>query len=61
MISAPIIEPRMLPSPPFKLPPPITTAAMMSNSDPAATVGSPWRKRDICITPASPNNNPASP
>ena len=39
MMRAPIIEPRMLPTPPFKLAPPITTAAMMSSSSPIATVG----------------------
>ena len=36
-----MIEPAMLPSPPLRLPPPITTAAMMSRSAPLATVGSP--------------------
>ena len=59
-MSAPIIEPVMLPSPPLRLPPPMTTAAMMSSSDPAATVGSPYRRRDICNTPASPKSSPAS-
>ena len=60
MMSAPTTEPNTLPSPPSRLPPPITTAAITSSSVPIATVGSPWRSRDSCITPASPKNRPAA-
>ena len=61
MISAPTTEPNTLPSPPCRLPPPITTAAMTSSSVPIATVGSPCRRRESCITPAKPNRSPAAP
>ena len=60
MISAPIIEPRMLPVPPFRLAPPMTTAAMISSSNPMAMVRSPWVSRDNCKIPARPKNKPAS-
>src|SRR5258706_412633 len=59
MIKAPIIDPRTVPAPPFRLAPPITTAAMTSNSKPTATVGSPTASRDICRRPANPKNKPA--
>ena len=61
MMSAPIIEPRMLPLPPFKLAPPITTAAITSSSRPIATEGSPCVSRESCISPPRPKNNPANP
>ncbi len=32
IIKTPIMDPRMLPDPPLKLPPPITTAAMISET-----------------------------
>src|SRR2546421_6695331 len=57
MMRAPTTEPKMLPSPPLRLPPPITTAAITSSSVPIATVGSPCRRRDSYITPASPNRD----
>ncbi len=60
IINAPIIEPMMLPVPPFKLAPPITTAAMMSNSNPMAIDGSPWFSRENCINPANPKKSPAN-
>ena len=41
MISAPVKVPRIEPRPPLRLPPPITTAAMIGNSLPVPDVGSP--------------------
>ena len=41
MIKAPMSEPKTLPSPPFKLAPPMTTAAITASSSPFAVVGSP--------------------
>jgi hypothetical protein len=61
MMVAPTIEPRIVPTPPLSDPPPMTTAAMTSSSVPMATVGSPWRSRDICITPDRPTSRPARP
>src|SRR3989304_4446225 len=50
MISAPIKLPRIEPSPPRRLPPPMTTAAMICSSYPAAVAGEPdppsWENRD---------------
>ena len=41
IIKAPTKVPKIEPCPPFKLAPPITTAAIMSNSVPLVVVGSP--------------------
>ena len=41
MIRQPISVPRTVPSPPLKLPPPMTTAAITWSSRPSAQVGSP--------------------
>src|SRR5262249_13790809 len=54
MIRAPISEPRTEPSPPARLPPPMTTAAMTLSSRPVAPVGSPTVRRENCIRPARP-------
>ena len=59
IMNAPITEPGMLPAPPLKLAPPMTTAAMICNSSPIATEGSPCVSRENCITPAKPKNAPA--
>ena len=45
MIRQPIKVPRTVPSPPLKLPPPITTAAITWSSSPSAVVGSPIAPR----------------
>src|SRR5262249_37027812 len=52
--SAPASDPPTLPWPPARLPPPITTEAMMSSSMPLAAVGSPTVSRLNCIQPAKP-------
>ncbi len=54
MMKAPTIEPRTEPSPPARLPPPMTTAAMTSSSRPTATVGSPTVRRENWKRPAVP-------
>jgi hypothetical protein len=53
MISASTSEPKTDPSPPARLPLPITTAAITSNSSPTAAVGSPTVSRENCITCAT--------
>src|SRR5579884_2684472 len=58
--NAPARDPRTLPCPPERLPPPMTTAAMMSSSIPLAAVGSPTVSRLNCIRPAKPVSNPPS-
>ena len=58
MMSAPMSDPKADPSPPLKLPPPITTAAITSSSVPMAVVGSPTVSRQYCITPAKPPQPP---
>ena len=60
MMAAPIRLPSGEPSPPERLAPPMTAAAMTSSSKPTATVGSPTVSRENCITPATPVNSPAS-
>src|ERR1022692_2972318 len=59
MIRAPMIEPRTVPEPPFRLAPPMMTAAMTSSSSPTATVGSPRRSRESWKTPERPKKQPA--
>ena len=51
---APASDPRIEPSPPDSVPPPMTTAAMTSSSSPLATVGPPTVSRENCIRPAMP-------
>ena len=54
-----MIVPRMEPSPPLKLAPPMITAAMTNNSYITALVGWPIPPMyENCIKPATPQKNP---
>src|ERR1700751_2480563 len=52
MIRAPNTVPRMVRSPPMRLAPPTTAAAMASNSYPSPAVGIPLAKREVYRIPA---------
>ena len=58
MISAPVKVPRIEPRPPLRLPPPITTAAMIGNSLPVPEVGSPIVSRLNWIQPGHAHEKP---
>ena len=49
---------RTEPRPPFKLAPPITHAAIASNSNPSPMIGVPIAVLDEAIIPASPEHRP---
>ena len=60
MMKAPMIVPRIVPSPPLNDVPPITTAAMASSSYPAPKAGCAEFSRAAMITPAKPLKAPPS-
>lgn len=60
MMKAPMIVPKMVPSPPLSEVPPITTAAIASYSYPAPREGWAEFNREAISTPARPLNIPQS-
>ena len=58
MMNAPISVPITVPSPPVRLPPPITTAAITWSSYVTPAVGWPVISRDVSIIPAKPVSKP---
>jgi hypothetical protein len=58
--NAPMMVPVIVPSPPKRLVPPMTTAAIASSSAPFATVGCAELSREVSITPAIPADSPIS-
>ena len=50
--------PITVPSPPVRLPPPITTAAITCNSYETPAVGCPVINREVSIIPAKPLSSP---
>src|SRR5882757_3799339 len=59
MIRAPVNVPIIPPTPPLRLVPPITTAAIASSSYPVPPTGDPAITREDRIIPARPDKRPA--
>ena len=58
MVKAPVNVPSIRPSPPLRLVPPTTTAAITYNSYMLPYVGDPLLSCEAMITPPSPASNP---